>query len=122
MKSFVFSIFLFIILISLSLFNSSFILSHSEELLYLAESLPNVSSPECRERLDTFNIKWKEFKKAASLTVSHSELNRIDCLLGELYAHLENSNSWDFDCALPTLKNLLRELSRFERFSFESVF
>lgn len=122
MKSFVFSIVLFIILISLSLLNSSFILSRSEELLYFAENIPAANSSNCAEKLDAFNNKWNEFKKAASLTISYSELNRIDCLLGELYVHLKNTNIWDFDSSLKTIKVLIQEISRFERFSFETVF
>ena len=113
---------LFIIFIIATIFNAVFITSESNRLTDLANELPSVTDKGCREALSEFNDRWDSFARIASLTVSYSELNKIDCTLKEMKAHLENSNDIDFDQARVVLISSLRELSRPERISINSIF
>ena len=122
MRSVIIASILFIILTSITLINSLFITSNSSKLIESAQSLPEVFSPNCIDSLNELNDQWNKFKKAASYTVSYSELNRISCLIKELYIHYYNQNQADFNFCLRTIINCLEELSRFERFSFEAIF
>ena len=121
-RSFVVVSILFIILLILVFSNAFFIQSSSEKLFKSVCDIPPVDSDICLERITAFEENWNKFKKAASLTVSYSELNRISCLIDELYAHHSNRNEFDFDHTLAIIKNSLREIPRFETLSSDSVF
>ena len=121
-KNFMVATVLFIIFIIATIFNAVFITSESNRLTDLANELPSVADKGCREALSEFNDRWDSFTRIASLTVSYSELNKIDCTLKEMKAHLENSNDIDFDQARVVLISSLRELSRHERISINSIF
>ena len=122
MRSFVVVTFLFIILLSATFANSSFIRTSSAELIDAAESIPQIDSIQCEAQLNLFEEKWNKFKKAASFSVSFSELNKISCLVEELRVHHSNRNDMDFDHALTVMLNHLRELSRFEQLSIDTIF
>ena len=122
MKSFITVTFLFIILIALIFANASFINATSRELLQKAESLPDVKSDHCKDELKSFESSWNEFKKAASFTVSYTELSKISCLIEELHVHLSNNNVVDFDHTLAVMINSLREIPRFECLSIDTIF
>lgn len=122
MRSLVVVTVLFLILLAAIFFNSFFIISETEALIELTQSLPPLSEKECLESLILFENRWNKFKKAASFTVSYSELNRISCLISELYVHLSNKNEVDFDHGIILMLNYLSELPRFEQISTDAIF
>ena len=122
MRSLVIVIILFLILLTATILNSLFIIASSEELIDLAQSIPSLKSASCSESLTSFENRWNEFKKAASFTVSYSELNRISCLINELRVHLSNQNEVDFEHGIALMINYLSELPRFEQLSTDAIF
>ena len=122
MRNFWIATILFIILLTATVSNSFFICLRSNDLRTLAQDIPSVDSKECLRHLITLDSEWRNFRRVASLTVSYSELNKISCTINELYVHLKNKNKVDFDHGLCVLINALSEISRSERFSFESIF
>ena len=122
MKSFIAVTFLFIILVALIFANASFINSTAKELLQKAETIPDAKSAHCKYELKVFESSWNEFKKAASFTVSYTELSKISCLIEELHVHLSNNNVVDFDHTLAVMINSLREIPRFECLSIDTIF
>ena len=113
---------LFIILLTLIFINSSFIIQSSDKLISAAQAIPSTESENCKERLDIFEREWNKFKKAASFSVSYTELNKISCLIEELHVHVSNKNKVDFDHGLAIMINSLREIPRFEYFSADTIF
>ena len=122
MKSFTIAIILFTILIAGTITNSIFIKTSIEELSSSAKNIPSIKSKDCLIKLNEFNEDWNKFKKIATLTVSYSELNKISCLIDELYTHFYNMNNDDFEHARTITINALREVSRLEQFNTISIF
>ena len=122
MRSFIVSSLLFIILITATLLNSFFICSRADRLIDLVNEIPSVDADRCNIALIAFDNEWQKFKKAAAFTTAYSELNKISCVIEELYVHLENKNKYDFDHCIATLRLCLSEISRLEKISVDSVF
>lgn len=113
---------LFIILLSLTFINANFINSTSGDLISTVQSIPDISSDNCLEKIKDFEQQWTKFKKAALYTVSHSELSKISCFIEELYVHFYNQDEKEFKYCTRKLLNGLEEISRFERLSIDAIF
>ena len=122
MKNFIIATILFIIFIIATILNASFILSEVRDLTVLAENVRQDGFFEGTPSLKEFEKRWNDFKRIAALTISRSELNRISNLADELRVHLSNENKNGFDQAATMLVISIRELSRHEIISIDSIF
>ena len=122
MRSVVISLILFIILITGTVSNAYFINNGVVELSASLSDIPEIHASDCLERIIEFDDQWHEFMNIAALTSTYSELSKISCYIDELYVHLQNKNTVDFENTKCMLKNTLKELPRTEKLSFESIF
>ncbi|MBE6597306.1 MAG: DUF4363 family protein [Ruminococcaceae bacterium] len=122
MKNLIIATLLFIILLSATILNAVFITSQAEDLIDMVTEIPSAENASCPISLENFENSWKRFEQIAFFTLSYSELNKINCLIDELHAHLKNYNDADFDHAKAVLINSLTELSRHEKMDFRSIF
>lgn len=122
MRSVIIVSILFIILLSFIFINSFFITSSSNDLISTARSIPAISSHNCLGEINRLKARWDKFEKAASFTVSYTELTKISRLIDELYFFYSCKDETDFNYCIQGIISSLEELSRFERFSLSAIF
>ena len=121
MRDLIISLILFIIMIGIITGNAIFILGGVDDLIVAVESVPDINAADCEKRIGELRLYWRDFKKIARLTLSYTELNRMECLIEEIECHRSTKNVNDFEHAKVMMINLLQEMARLEKISLGSV-
>ena len=121
MRDLVISLILFALMIGAMVGNSLFVGRETDELICAVEDIPSLDSPSCELRIKELRIHWRDFKKIARLSLNYSEINRMECLIDELECHKQTGNVNDFEHAKVMMLNLLREMIRQERVTFDGI-
>ena len=121
MRDLIISVILFSLLIAAIVGNSLFVTEKTEEIRAAVDRIPSIGSPDCKLRIDELRLLWQDFKKVARLSLSYTELNRIECLIAELDCHRQTGNANDFEHAKVLLTNLLVEMERLEKVTLDGV-
>ena len=121
MRDLIISLTLFVLLIGAIWGNSVYILSGTREITDLIEEVPSFDSVECEKRIDQLRVSFQKFKKVAQLSLEYSELNRMECLIEELDCHRRSGNINDFEHAKVMMKNVIKEIERYEKVTLDGV-
>lgn len=121
MRDLIISIVLFIIMTGIIVGNSLFVCAGTERLIGALGEVPAVDAPHCEKKIGEVRLYWRDFKKVARLSLSYSELNRMECLIEEMDCHRRTGNANDFEHAKVMMVNLLLEMARLERLSLDGV-
>lgn len=117
MKSFLFSLILFIILISIVIANSIYVHkvceSISEQL-----SVLSIDNPQSAEDLCTL---WRSHRDLLSLSVHESKLERMDDLTENIKSAVAQGDGAEFKKALVLICELLDELAENEEISLQGI-
>ena len=121
MRDLIISLILFIIMIGIITGNAIFVLGGVDELIVAVESIPDINAADCEKRIGELRLYWRDFKRIARLTLSYTELNRMECLIEEMECHRSTKNVNDFEHSKVMMINLLREMARLEKISLGGV-
>lgn len=121
MRDLIISVVLFALMITAIVGNSIFVCKEAKLLRDAVSRVPSIDAPECKNRIGELRIYWRDFKKVARLSLSYSELNRMECLIEEMECHRQTGNANDFEHAKVMMMNVLNEIERHERVSLDGV-
>ena len=118
MKTFLFAVILFALMLSFITYNYIYIRSASEELSGIAESLDINDT----EKLSELIAIWEEKHPFISLSTEESKEQSIEDLLSSLSVYSKNQNTDEFEHTKALLVNAFRALAAFETFSLHDIF
>lgn len=121
MRDLIISLVLFTLMIGFIVGNSLFVQRNTRQLISALGEVPAVDAPDCEKKIGEVRLYWRDFKKVARLSLSYSEMNRMECLIEEMDCHRRTGNANDFEHAKVMMINLLREMARLERLSLDGV-
>ena len=121
MRDLTISVVLFALMITTIVGNSLFVCKEADLLRGAVDRVPSIGSPGCEERIGELRIYWRDFKKVARLSLSYSELNRMECLIEEMECHRQTGNVNDFEHAKVMIMNVLNEIERHEKVTLDGV-
>lgn len=121
MRDLTISVVLFALMITAIVGNSLFVCKEADLLRGAVDRVPSIDSPGCEERIGELRIYWRDFKKVARLSLSYSELNRMECLIEEMECHRQTGNVNDFEHAKVMMMNVLNEIERHEKVTLDGV-
>ena len=121
MRSCIFSVILFSLLLAFMIGNSIYIKKEVNVLRDSVQNIPSINAPDCQNFIRSLRDEWRDFKKIARFSLNYSEINKIDCLIDELECHMLTGNVNDFEHAKVVMLNLLREFIRYERISVDGI-
>lgn len=121
MKSLAISIILFILLITGLILNAIYINEETSKLTVLVKGLDDINCEDFDEQISRLEEEWQRFRRIADISCQHSDLNKIDLTIQEMKARAEVNSPEDYETARQALIFLLKELSRLEKLSPESL-
>ena len=121
MKSFIISSILFSFLIIAILINAIYINEGIDHLTEITEALGDFNSEGFNDKLEELEECWKHFRKAADISCSYSELNRIDTTFRQLRSYANTKSQSEYEATRSTLIILLNDLSRLEKITLKGL-
>lgn len=122
MKTFIFTVLFFLLLLCFVLINFIYINKTSDRLCSLVQSLPNVHDEACQTRVDLLIKEWRSCRNLTELSTSLSRLQHIDDLLSSLAVFAAKGRDAEYEQCRAHLINAFTELSEFESFNFFDIF
>ncbi len=121
MKSFIFTLIIFALLITLIVVNRNYIEKTTNEMKDITERI--IASPKnCENDLEKLYNIWEKNKKMMSLTTSYNNIGDISNKLSSVKSYYESGYEIGFLRELVTLKEAIFEISRLEKFSIQNIF
>ena len=127
MKTFAVSLLLICAVIAFTVFNTVCIVGRSNEMLAIADSLPQTKSdfeadiPSALEKTEELWSIWDKTIDRFAYTIGYSHIDRADDAIAELYAAAKNGAGASFVPAAIKFRDALSRLKRLESFDFESI-
>ena len=122
MKTFYFSIALFVLTLAAVAVNHAFINRTSDRLVEMTEALPPADDPACADAVSEIYDHWQKKHDIARISVSYIELNRVTDAISTMKVYAESGYRADFENARALLLNAIDEMRRLESFSPGSIF
>lgn len=117
MKAVIFSIILFLILITLLIINSIYIHKTCDKMLKILESLSPGDIDGAEEICDI----WKKNRTLFSISIHDSHVEKVNELTEGLKSAVAKSDGAEFNEHAALLYQLLQELKEIEEISFEGI-
>ncbi len=114
MKVFVATLIILALMLFLIVMNRSFILSVAKE---LGEHLDMIATSNDKiESIEKAEKYWKRVRFRTSLSISHEIVEDVDRRFVGLKAYTDKDRAADFECELLLFADVLKKMSRLERF------
>ena len=122
MKTFYFSLIVFLFLIIVITVNSTYIHIRSDELIELTMKLSSPESSDCSAELQKLEELWGDCETLFSFSVLMSDANYVSDAIISLRAYCNKNDETEFERQKLLLVDKLEEIKLLESFSLESVF
>ena len=119
MRSFIVTIFLFIIICLIIFFNNLYIKSTASHITELVESKEFDDNP--NSTIKEIEILWEKKQRFVSMSVGYKELDRMSDLILDLKTYFELGNIDEVKRIRVLIVEAAAEISRLERFSIENI-
>lgn len=114
MKSFLFTLLLFVLMLCAVITNTLFIDRLTRDMLILIDQLPGSAGEDGMPHLDRLDARWEKARKWVGLSVSSSDINRISDELISLRAFCKYGGNGDYITAREELRLAIEDLREFE--------
>lgn len=121
MRSFIFTLLLFGVMLVGIVGNAIFIHRLSDDLLDLLDTLPAHAGERESTALDELEARWEHARTWVSLSVSYSDMNRISHDLASLRAFCEDGEDADYFAAREQLRLAIEDMRRFEMLALDNL-
>lgn len=127
MKTFIVSVLLLCAVLTFIVFNTTYICSHSNEMLEIVDSLPQSKEDfeadisAAFEKTQKLWDLWDKTIDKFAYTIGYSHIDRADDAAAELYAAAKNGDGESFITAALKFKDCLTRLKKLESFDFSSI-
>lgn len=118
MRSFIFTLMLFGVMLACIIGNARFIGRLCEDMLDLLDALPARAGEGGGSVLDELDSRWEDARKWVRLSVSSNDISRVNHNLVSLRAFCEFGEDADYLAAREQIRLDLEEIRRFDRFWF----
>ena len=122
MKTFYFSLIVFLLLIIVITVNSTYINIKSDELIELTMKLSSPESRDCSAELEELEELWGECEKLFGFSVLMSDANYVSEAIISLRTYCDKNDETEFERQKMLLVDKLEDIKTLESFSLESVF
>lgn len=122
MKTFVFSLVLFTLMISCITINYFYINRFADELFVMVAEAPKVGFEGCYSAVSKIDDYWEANRDIAHLSVNYAELNRVSEAISSMKAFATASNSSEYENARRLLLSAIEKIRRLESFSLNNIF
>ncbi len=121
MKTFWCSLGVFLLLIGAIVFNFIYVNRTADELIRLTENVPEDPTG-ADEALEALAGYWKSNRDFLGMSVSYTELNRVDDLIVAMQSHGKQAETADYLCDRALLLPAICEIRRLEQFHVWNIF
>lgn len=122
MKTVIFTVCFFLLILCFVFINFAYINKTSERLCHLTQSLPDVDDETCQVRVDSLIDEWRSLRSLTELSTSLTRLQHIDNLLSSLKVFAAKQRDAEFEECRAHLLNTFSELREFESLNFFDIF
>ena len=122
MKTVIFTLLFFTLLLCFIFINFSYINKTSDRLCSLVQNLADVTDKMCISGVDNLINEWKLCRNRIELSTSLSRLQQIDDLLSSLKVFAKKGRDAEYEQCRSQLINAFTEISEFESFDFFDIF
>ena len=127
MKTFIASLILLCAVATFIAFNTAYIVRISDEMLEIAESLPESKAafeadiPSAMEKTQRLWDLWDKTIDKFALTIGYGHIDRADDAAAELYFAAKNGDGDSFITAAAKFRDCLTRMKKLESFDFGSI-
>jgi hypothetical protein len=121
MKSFIFAVILFSLLLAFISYNYIYVNKTVDRLCCLVDDLPDTDSPTLSESLEKLKSDWGSAKTFIELSSNDSIIEKIDDLITSLFCYAQHEDSTQFEHTRALLKNHLKNLAAFESLALGDI-
>ena len=127
MKTFIASLILLCAVAAFIAFNTTYIVRISDEMLEIAESLPESKAafeadiPTNKKKTQRLWDLWDKTIDKFAFTIGYGHIDRADDAAAELYTAAKNGDGDSFVTAAIKFRDALSRLKKLESFDFESI-
>lgn len=124
MRTFIVSLFIFVIVITVIIINGSYINSITEDMIKDTLSLPDdfENYDNTLKKINSLSKQWEKHHALISISVGGKYLNNVKKDLSDMKSHYECRSDNDYIASKRQLIYDLRELHNLESFSLHSIF
>ncbi len=122
MKTFVFSLILFALMLFCIAINYFYINRLADELLVMVAEAPRIDFEGCYSALSKIDDYWEAERGIAHLSVNYAELNRISDAISSMKAFAAASNGSEYENARQLLLGAIQKMRRLESFRLSNIF
>ncbi|MBQ8275516.1 MAG: DUF4363 family protein [Clostridia bacterium] len=110
MKSFFFTLLLFVLMLSAIWLNAVYLDRLTEEMLLTLDSLPNGTAAAAIPRAEKLYLQWQKARDRVTLSVCRTKIDRVDDALVAMRVYFEQRKTADYLAARETLRGCIVNL------------
>ena len=110
MKSFFFTLLLFVLMLSAIWLNAQYLDRITAEMLLTLDSLPDGTSAAAIPRAEKLHLQWLRARAKVSLSVSRTKIDRVDDALTAMRVYYEQRKPADYLAAREALRRCILDL------------
>lgn len=113
MKSFFFTLLLFVLMLSAIWLNVRYLDQVTAEMLLTLDSLPDGMTAAAIPRAEKLNLQWQKAREKVALSVYHTKIDRVDDAITSLRIYFEQRKTADYLAARESLRRCILDLREF---------